>query len=51
MIVIGEYIRGMNDDGDGGNDQDNDVQKSNNETILRIFFQIILFKLVDIDDN
>ena len=41
---------GMNDDGDGSNDQDNDVQKSNNEIILRRFFQIILFKLVDIDD-
>ena len=37
----------MNDD---GNDQDNDVQKSNNEIILRRFFQIILFKLVDVDD-
>ena len=33
----------MNDD---GNDQDNDVQKSNNETILRRFFQINLFNLL-----
>ena len=33
----------MNNDDDGGNDQDKDVQKSNNETIMKGF----LFKLAD----